>query len=145
MLQELDFPALFGLLTRKGWRRRILPVTLILCLAAGCGRGGSNRNLGKQAVEITRAARQAAATAERELNAVAGGVQEGLHGGGGPGAPLHLDAASQSEVAALPGNTPEEASRIVANRPFRSTRDLLRKRLISEAEYGRISSRSTVK
>lgn len=136
--------------------RWMIPLTLAVCLAGGCGPGESNRNLRQNAAEATRNAkqasqeavqdaRQAAATAESKVNDIADGVQEGLRGGGAPGSPLNLNTASESEIAALPGMTREEASRIVANRPYRGSQDLLRKRLVPKSEYARISSRVTVR
>ena len=88
-------------------------------------------------------ARVAAANAEREANDVAAGVKAGLHNGKGGG--VDLNSASRATLETLPGVTAATARRIEAGRPYDSTRDLVRKGVVSSAEYDRIAGDVTVK
>jgi DNA uptake protein ComE-like DNA-binding protein len=82
-------------------------------------------------------ARVAAANAERTANDVAAGVKAGLHNG--KGGAVDLNSASRSDLETLPGVTAATARRIEANRPYDSTRDLVRKGVVSSAEFDRIA------
>jgi DNA uptake protein ComE-like DNA-binding protein len=61
-----------------------------------------------------------------------------VFGGAPEGRQLDLNSASQKELAGLPGITDEDAARIVANRPYGSKRDLLRKSVLGERKYEQI-------
>jgi hypothetical protein len=54
-------------------------------------------------------------------------------------------AASATELQRLPGVTPEVAGRIVEHRPYTSTRDLVRKRVLSSEEFDRVKGQIVVK
>lgn len=83
-------------------------------------------------------ARVAAANATREANDVAAGVRAGLHAK--PGAEvINVNSASRATLETLPGVTPATARRIADARPYNDPYDLVRKRVVSEAEYNRIS------
>jgi DNA uptake protein ComE-like DNA-binding protein len=83
----------------------------------------------------------ATAAAKRSAGAIARGVAEGLTRKG----PLDINSASASQLQTLPGMTPEVAGRIVEHRPYTSTRDLVRKRILSSAEFDRVKSQIVVK
>jgi len=83
-------------------------------------------------------ARVAAANAEREANDVAAGVKAGLHNGKG-GNGVDLNSATRADLETLPGVTAATARRIAANRPYDTPRDLVRKGVVSQAEYDRIA------
>ena len=57
---------------------------------------------------------------------------------GAPGA-VDLNAADARTIAALPGLTAEDGTRIVANRPYTSKEDLLRRKLVGTREYAVIA------
>lgn len=121
--------------------------TALLWMASCAGR--SDRQIQQQAQEATEQAKVearkaaeeakiAAANATREANDVAKGVRAGLHDRNG--APvIDVNAASRADLERLPGVTPVTARRIEENRPYGDPHDLVRKRVISEAEYDRIS------
>jgi DNA uptake protein ComE-like DNA-binding protein len=137
--------------TEGHWAIR-LALTAVLCTAllwmASCA-GRSDRQIQQQAqqateqakVEARKAAAEAkvaAANATREANDVAKGVRAGLHDR--DGAPVvDVNAASRADLERLPGVTPVTARRIEENRPYGAPYDLVRKRVISDAEYNRIS------
>ncbi|GGH15856.1 ComEA family DNA-binding protein [Silvibacterium dinghuense] len=89
-------------------------------------------------------ARVAAAEAEQKVNDIAAGVKEGLHNGSaGPGGKsaagvMNLNTASADDLSTLPGISPARARRIVANRPYETPHELVRRGLVSEAEYQQI-------
>ena len=83
----------------------------------------------------------ATAAAKRDAGAIARGVAEGLTRKG----PVDINAASAAELQRLPGVTPEVAGRIVEHRPYTSTRDLVRKRVLSSAEFDRVKGQIVVK
>jgi len=59
-------------------------------------------------------------------------------------APIDLNHASLSQLAALPGITPTMAQRIVDGRPYEDTIDLVHKGILTRHEYHRIDDRVTV-
>jgi DNA uptake protein ComE-like DNA-binding protein len=121
--------------------------TALLCMTSCAGK--SDRQIQEQARQATEQAKEqaqkaadeakiAAANATREANDVAAGVKAGLHGKPGAGV-INLNAASPQALETLPGITPGAAARIADNRPYNDPYDLVRKRLISQAEYNRIA------
>ena len=129
-----------------------LTSAFLLFLAAGCSHSSQSqqdeqlkRNAAKAAQEAKQAAqdaadkaRIAAANAEQKVNAIAAGVQEGLQNGKTAHV-VDINSASKEQLSMLPGISPVRAQRIIDNRPYRSPRDLVRKGLISQGEYERIS------
>lgn len=87
----------------------------------------------------------AAATAALKSNAkaVAGGVIEGLRRPT-PDKPIDLNTASKGSLKTLPGISDDEADRIIAGRPYSSTRQLVDKRILSRDAYDKIADRITV-
>ncbi|MGB6610665.1 MAG: helix-hairpin-helix domain-containing protein [Acidobacteriaceae bacterium] len=132
-----------------------LAATVGLCAAllwvASCnanGRPESDRQIQQQAQQATENAKRAAdkaaadarvaaANAEREANDVARGVKAGLHNGKGGG--VDLNSASRADLETLPGVTATTARRIEDNRPYGTPHDLVRKGVVSEAEFDRMS------
>jgi DNA uptake protein ComE-like DNA-binding protein len=78
----------------------------------------------------------ATAAAKRDAQAITAGVKEGLQRKG----PVNINSASETDLEKLPGVTGDVAGRIVAKRPYDSTSDLVKKRVISRQEYDRIKS-----
>jgi len=87
--------------------------------------------------------------------AVTGVVLAGLMGGcgstravrkaydearGGPsqGQRLELNSATRDQLSTLPGLTDEDASNIIANRPYKGEGGLLHKRVLSQSKYDQI-------
>jgi DNA uptake protein ComE-like DNA-binding protein len=86
----------------------------------------------KASKKLGEAARSAADTAE----SAAEGAREGWKRG--KDAPVDLNSASERELTALPGITQRDAVRIVAGRPYREPHELVKRGVVSEAEYSRI-------
>jgi competence protein ComEA len=90
---------------------------------------------------LQRRTADATAAAKRDAGAIARGVTEGLTRKG----PLDINDASAAQLQTLPGVTPEVAGKIVEHRPYTSTRDLVRRRILSTAEYDRVKNQIFVK
>jgi DNA uptake protein ComE-like DNA-binding protein len=134
---------------RDGWaiRRRLgLHLTFMVKVAsvaaflllpalflAGCSPNNTD--------SLQRHTADATAAAKRSAGAIARGVAEGLTRKG----PLDINAVSATQLQTLPGVTPEVAGKIVEHRPYTSTRDLVRKRVLSSAEFDRVKSQIVVK
>lgn len=82
----------------------------------------------------------ATASAARDTKAVAQGIVEGLKPHHGP---LNINSASSSDLQTLPGVDADTADRIVANRPYRTTQDLVRRHLVSKVQYGKFQDQVT--
>jgi DNA uptake protein ComE-like DNA-binding protein len=126
-------------------------VSLSIALAAGCGNHPSDEQIQQQAAQTTQqvkqgaqqaasTARVAAAKAEDKINAVAAGVRQGLRSG--PAGPvIDLNSASRDQLVSLPGISAATARKIIAGRPYSSPNDLVSRKLVSQAEFDRISVR----
>jgi DNA uptake protein ComE-like DNA-binding protein len=83
----------------------------------------------------------ATAAAKRDANAIAKGIVEGLARKG----PANINSASSRDLQKLPGITPEQAEAIIAGRPYNDSSQLVRKHILSQAEYSRIRNQIVVK
>jgi DNA uptake protein ComE-like DNA-binding protein len=87
--------------------------------------------------------KEAAKTAAEQAHAAAQGVKEGWERGGHR--LVDVNSASQSELESVPGLTRAAAQRIIDERPFRSTHELVEKGILRESTYTRIRDRITAK
>jgi DNA uptake protein ComE-like DNA-binding protein len=111
--------------------KRILIFTSTLALLTAMGCTQSQRNPGA----IRQDAAKAAAEAKQEARAVVEGVEAGLKTKG----PVNINSATSDQLEALPGIDVARARRIVAGRPYRNSDDLVKRHLVSKAEYDRIA------
>ena len=112
---------------------KIVSMAALLLFLAGCSPNNTE--------SLQRHTADATAAAKRSAGAIARGVAEGLVRKG----PLDINTASASELQRLPGVTPEVAGKIVEHRPYTSTRDLVRRGIVSSAEYDRVKGQILVK
>jgi DNA uptake protein ComE-like DNA-binding protein len=112
---------------------RLVWVAGLLLLLAGCSPNNTET--------LQRRTADATAAAKRDAGAIARGVAEGLARKG----PLDINAASATELQKLPGVTSEQATLLVERRPYASTKDLVRKHVLSAAEYDRVKNQIFVK
>ena len=87
--------------------------------------------------EIRQRAADATATMRRDTKAVVEGVKEGMN----RDKTININKASREDLLSLPGITEHEADRIIADRPFTDAHDLVKRHVLPEAEYARISNR----
>ena len=51
---------------------------------------------------------------------------------------VDVNSATKDELAALPGMTPEDAQKVIDNRPYSGKSDLVKKNVVSAEEYAKI-------
>lgn len=115
---------------------RLIPVALLgslLAVCASCAPNQSPDQLREKTAEAT-------ANLKRDTKAVAEGVKEGLSNKRS----VDLNKASKDDLAALPGITSRSADRIIAERPYATTRQLVTRHIVSEDEYAQIQDRVVV-
>lgn len=87
--------------------------------------------------EIRQRTAEATQTMRRDAKAVAEGVKEGMSSDKA----ININKASREDLLNLPGVTEREADRIIADRPFDDAHDLVRRHVLSQAEYDKIHDR----
>jgi len=116
---------------------RLIHLTLlasILGTCAGCAPNQSPDQLREKTAEAT-------STLKRDTKAVAEGVKEGLSS---KKSVVDLNKGSKDDLASLPGITSQRADRIIAERPFATTHQLVSRHILSEDEYSQIQDRIVV-
>lgn len=118
LMHRLTFPALVLLLS--------------LGLLAGCTNESPDQIRQKTAEET--------AAIKRDSKAVAEGLKDGLSSKHS----VDLNKASKDDLTSLPGITTQKADRIIAERPYANTHQLVSRHVISEDEYSQIQDRVAV-
>jgi DNA uptake protein ComE-like DNA-binding protein len=108
-------------------------LVLLVTLLAACTNNKDNPD------EIRQRTADATATMRRDTKAVVEGVKEGM--GRDKDKTVNINKASREDLLSLPGVTEREADRIIASRPFDDTHDVVKRHVLTEAEYARISDR----
>jgi len=106
-------------------------------LLAGCV--GCTRDQSPQEIRE----KTANATAELKQNAKA--MAQGVREGWSRDKPLDLNKATEDQLQDLPGVSRAKADQIIAGRPFDDPHQLVTRRILSEADYGKISDKVVVK
>jgi competence protein ComEA len=70
-------------------------------------------------------------------------VAEGVKEGWQSGKSIDVNTATKDQLLSLPGVTSHQADRIIAERPYDNSHDLVTRRLMTEAEYDKIKDRLT--
>ncbi len=105
-------------------------------IAAGLGVAGcSSESRSPDAIRHDTA--RATGAVKRDGEAVVKGMWDGLRSKG----PVNINKATVEQLETLPGVDEMTAERIVAGRPYETGGDLVRRRVLSRAEYGRISEK----
>ncbi len=73
----------------------------------------------------------------RDAKAMAEGVKEGMS----RDKTININKASREDLLTLPGVTDHEADRIISERPFDNTHDLVTRHVLPESEYEKIRDR----
>ena len=118
---------------------RAVPKKLLICaglslILAGCTQQKTPDQIRQETAEAT-------AKLKTNAKAVVQGVREGLKAG----QLEDINSASKDDLLKLPGLTDAQADRIIAGRPYTSTRELVTRRIVSEAEYEQIKGNIEVK
>jgi DNA uptake protein ComE-like DNA-binding protein len=107
---------------------------LLLSLAACTPEKRSPDSIQQDTAKATREATQ-------DAKAVAKGVVEGLKDKG----PVNVNKASADDLKTLPGIDDAAAHRIIDNRPYDDSYDLVKKRVIPKSEYDQIAGKVTAR
>lgn len=113
------------------WRSLSLTLSVFAAVLLGtaCTRPSNNPD------EIRQKTAQATANIKADATAMAQGVKEGLTRGN----KVDINTATKSKLMALPGIDEAAADRIIANRPYTTTDDLVKRKVITSREFDRIS------
>lgn len=127
--------------SKRDMRSMVALALVAVCSSAlslsGCYGCGAKQN----PEELREKTAAATAQLKQDARAVAQGIREGWS----RDHPLDLNKASAKDLASLPGITDETAQRIIANRPYRTPDEMLRKRVVTRQQYDKIADRITVK
>ena len=112
-------------------------ILLAPVLLAGCT---THDDRGPSPEEIREQTAHATSTATRDAKAVVQGVVEGVkqeqhHN------TININHSSAADLRSLPGIDAAAAHRIIANRPYSDSDDLVKRHIVSRAEYDRISGK----
>ena len=102
---------------------------LIAC-AWGCAPNQSPDQIREKTAEAT-------SQVTRDAKAMAEGVKEGLS----RDKTINLNKASKDDLLTLSGISDHQADRIIAERPYANTHEIVSRRLISQGEYDKIKDR----
>jgi DNA uptake protein ComE-like DNA-binding protein len=119
---------------------KIMVSRAFFLFVALCCLGGCIACTNQNPDEIRQKTAERTAALKRETKAVAQGVKEGLSSKKS----VDLNRAPKDEVASLPGITAGQADRIIAERPYANTHQLVTRQILSEEEYGKIQDRVVV-
>jgi competence protein ComEA len=107
-------------------------ILVTLLAASGC----SHSNHGPSPDQIRQDTAKATRAAAQDAKAAVQGVVDGLK----KHEPVDINKASADDLETLPGIDESRAQKIIANRPYESSDELVKRRVISRAEYDRIAS-----
>jgi DNA uptake protein ComE-like DNA-binding protein len=109
----------------------------LFILGAGlAGLAGCTSNQNPNPDQIRQETAKATREAARDTKAAVQGVVDGLK----KTAPVNINKASEADLETLPGIDAVRAHRIIANRPYAHSDELVKRDVITQAEYDRISS-----
>jgi len=144
---------------RKPDAARFLVIIALICMVGCAGETDQQRRyreekMRQDAASATEKAKPALQAAGQEINNVADraaddaraavqGVKEGWSGTKVP--QIDLNTASESDLESLPGITKHDAAGIMKGRPYQDKHDLVRRNILPEDTFDKISDRVTVK
>lgn len=109
----------------------IVIATLGLITLSGCAPSSPSPD------QIRQKTANATAAAARDTKAVAQGIVQGLRTKG----PLNINRATKEQLETLPGIDGVTADRIIADRPYKDSDELLHRRIVSRTEYHKIATK----
>jgi DNA uptake protein ComE-like DNA-binding protein len=107
----------------------------------------ATRDVQKGAKQLAADTKVAAASAVNGVNAVAQGVKDGVNSskGGDSGDLVDINSASTVTIALLPGISISKAHDIVKGRPYRNTRSLVHRGLLTQEQFDHIAGKITAR
>ena len=108
-------------------------ITYLLAVCAACSPNQTPDQIREKTAEET-------AAIKRNSKAVAQGIKEGL----GNKRAMDLNKATKNDLTSLPGISAQRADRIIAERPYANTHQLVTRHVLTEDEYSQIQDRLVV-
>jgi DNA uptake protein ComE-like DNA-binding protein len=90
--------------------------------------------------QIRQKTAEGTAAIKRDSKAVAQGIKDGLSSKRS----IDLNRAPKDDLASLPGVTARQADRIIAERPYANTHQLVTRHILTEDEYSQVQDRVVV-
>jgi competence protein ComEA len=122
--------------------RKIGILLLTLCLATALSFAQTSKKSDKKATTTKTTEPKAATKADTSKADTAKSDKADTAKTSGKTAPagkMDINSASASDLEKLPGIGPATSAKIVAGRPYKTKRDLLTKKIVSQSEYDKIS------
>jgi Helix-hairpin-helix motif len=113
--------------------RRLPSFEFLLAVCSACSSNQNPDQIRQETADET-------ATIKRDTKAVADGIKDGLSNKKS----VDLNKASKADLSALPGVTEKQSDRIIAERPYANTHQLVSRHVVSEDEYAQIQDRVVV-
>jgi competence protein ComEA len=113
----------------------LIALTMLVASIVACTNTGDNPD------QIRQRTAEATETMRRDTKAVVEGVKEGMSADQTEAKTVNINKASREDLLSLPGITDRDADRIIADRPFADAHDLVRRRVLSQAEFDKIRDR----
>ena len=117
------------------------PIYLLLfcaLLPLGCSKQEAKDNTDKTREETAKAT----AEVKKNTQAVVEGVKEGWNRDKTD--LVNINTATKTQLSTLPGITDPKAELVINHRPYAEKRELVTKKVLSEAEYGQVADRVIV-
>jgi DNA uptake protein ComE-like DNA-binding protein len=108
----------------------LCPLTFALLASIGCSPEQRSPD------NIRHDTAKATAEAARDAKAVVQGVVDGLKTKGA----VNINKADADQLQSLPGISEVEARHIIAGRPYENSDELVKRHIVSKAEYDRIAT-----
>lgn len=127
-------------------KRHSRSLQLIGCLLLFCGfltLGCSNQQGKDNTDKIREETAKATAEIKKNTQAVVEGAKEGWNRD--KTSPVNINTATKTQLSTLPGITAPKAEQVINHRPYAEKRELVTKKVLSEAEYGQVADRVVVK
>jgi len=115
-------------------KRKAFLLTLVTGLMALVGCTNSNPD------QIRQKTAEETAAVKRDSKAVAQGLKDGLSSKRS----IDLNKASKQDLISVPGISAQKADRIIAERPYANTHQLVTRHVLSEDEYVQVQDRLVV-
>ena len=129
---RLDIPSSIGVPARiETNMRKLIVLAAAVLIMAGCSPEKSNPDA------IREQTAHATAAATKDAKAVVQGVFQGLKEKG----PININKASADDLKSLPGIDDAAAQKIIDNRPYVESSELVKRHVISRAEYNQIAGK----
>lgn len=121
-------------MTRKSRIKSVVKTAFLIALLtsvlAGCTQKPSSPD------EIRERAAEATARIKTDSKAIAEGIRDGL----ARDEVVDVNSASKAKLMLLPGMDAATADRIIANRPYNRTEDLVTRRVLTRGQYDQVKA-----